>query len=45
MLLAEIALKSIELGAQDFIVKPFEISELRFRIQRVLEKVIKLDNA
>ena len=34
---AEIALKSIELGAQDFIVKPFEISELRFRILRVLE--------
>ena len=33
----EVALKSIELGAQDFIVKPFEISELRFRIHRVLE--------
>ena len=33
----EVALKAIELGAQDFIVKPFEISELKFRLKRLLE--------
>lgn len=32
----EIALKAIDLGASDYLAKPFEISELLFRIKKVL---------
>lgn len=34
----QVALRSIELGASDFIAKPFETSELFFRLQRIIER-------
>ena len=34
----QIASKAIDLGADDYIAKPFEISELIFRVERILER-------
>lgn len=39
----EVKLKAFEVGASDFLVKPFEIQELQFKIRKSVDRQIKKD--
>lgn len=40
---SEVKLKAFEVGASDFLVKPFEIQELQFKIRKSVDRQIKKD--